>query len=210
MRCFFFKNLFLIVTITISIHTKCQTPYFGIGTAINASKIIFIGSSGKISNYKTHVNLSQNLATGIYAVNGFTAEFNFGNTNYSGVNEVLNHELSISQIQTSFMLGYLSPNHSHWGILSGVYYGKINNVISTLDGKSIWESTEQAFDKSDFGTSTKLFVNFKKDDSRLVFSPSLNVQIGLKNIENQDQSLKQTTRLNSFMLGLNIKYHIIK
>lgn len=206
------KSRFLLIFLFVFavLNVKAQTTCFGIGGALSVSKIKFTGSDGKKSDYKSQLNFSQNLSFGFNTKAGFASELNFANTVYSGINKSLNHELSLNQFQSSILLGYLSPGKLNWGIMTGVYYGKINNIRSMVDGKSIWEATEPAFDKSDFGSATKLFINFRKDDSRFLFSPNLVLLFGLKNIENQDQNLKQTTRLNSFMLGMNIKYQITK
>ena len=151
----------------------------------------------KKNDYTSQLNFSQNLSFGYNTKGGFASELNFGNSVYSGINKSMNHELSLNEIQTSLLLGYLSPGKLNWGVITGVYYGKITNVRSTVDGKSIWEATEPGLDKSDFGSTTKLFINLRKDDSRFLFSPNLVMLFGLKNIENQDQSLKQTTKFLS-------------
>jgi hypothetical protein len=204
------KVLLILLFIFSVFNTKAQTTYFGIGAGLSLSKINFKSSDGTKSKYKPQLNFSQNLCVGFNVKGGFASELNFGNTVYSGIDESLNHTLSMNQIQTSILVGYLSPEKLNWGILTGVYYGKINNVSSVVDGKSIWTATEPAFDKADFGSITKLFINFKKDDSRFQFSPNMIFMFGLKNIEKQDESFKQITKLNSFMLGLNIKYQLTK
>ncbi len=205
-----YKSLLIFLIVFAVFNVNAQTPYFGIGGALTLSKINFTSSDGKKNDYKSQLNFSQNLSFGYNTNLGFASELNFGNTFYSGINESINHELSLNQIQTSILLGYVSPGKFSWGILTGVYYGKITNLRSIVDGKSLWEATEPFFDKNDFGSSTKLFMNFKKEDSRFLFSPNLVLLFGLKNLENHDQSLKQTTKLNSFMLGMNIKYQITK
>lgn len=204
------KFLFAFLFVIAVLNSKAQTPYFGIGGALSVSKINFTGSDGNKLKYKSQPNFNQNLSFGFNTKGGFASELNFGNTVYSGINTSMNHELSLNQVQTSLLLGYLSPGKLNWGILTGIYYGKITNVRSTVDGKSIWEASEPAFDKSDFGSATKIFINFKKDDSRFLFSPNLSLLFGLKNIENEDENIKQITKLNSFMLGMNIKYQITK
>ena len=204
------KYILLTILTVSTIMIKAQTAYLGLGGALAVSKINFTGSDGKKNDYTSQLNFSQNLSFGYNTKGGFASELNFGNSVYSGINKSMNHELSLNEIQTSLLLGYLSPGKLNWGVITGVYYGKITNVRSTVDGKSIWEATEPGLDKSDFGSTTKLFINLRKDDSRFLFSPNLVLLFGLKNIENQDQSLKQTTKLNSFMLGLNIKYLISK
>ena len=204
------RILIILLFIFSVLNTQAQAPYFGIGGNVSVTKINFTNSDGAKSKYKPQLNFNQNLIVGYNLKNGFASELSFGNTVYSGINKSMNHELSMNQIQTSLLLGYLSSGKLNWGVITGVYYGKITNVRSTVDGKSIWEATEPAFDKNDFGSATKLFINFRKDDSRFLFSPNLVLLFGLKNIENQDQSLKQTTKLNSFNLGMNIKYQITK
>jgi hypothetical protein len=205
-----FKSLLIFLIVFAVFNVKAQTPYFGIGGALTLSKINFTSSDGKKSDYKSQINFNQNLSFGFNTKGGFASELSFGNTVYSGINESMNHELSLNQIQTSILLGYLSTGKLNLGILTGVYYGKITNLRSTVDGQSIWDATEPSFDKSDFGSTTKLFIILKKDDSRFLFSPNLILNFGLKNIENQDQGLKQTTKLTAFMLGMTIKYQITK
>ena len=204
------RILIILLFIFSVLNTQAQAPYFGIGGNVSVTKINFTNSDGAKSKYKPQLNFNQNLIVGYNLKNGFASELSFGNTVYSGINTSLNHELTITQIQTSLLVGYLSPGKLNWGVLTGVYFGKISNVKSTVDGKSIWEATDPAFDKSDFGSTTKLFINLKKDDSRFQFSPNMIFMFGLKNIEKQDESFKQITKLNSFMLGLNIKYQLTK
>jgi len=205
-----YKSLVIFLIVLTAFKAKAQTTYMGIGGALTFSQISFTGSDGTKLKYKAGFNTSQNLCLGLSTKGGFTSELTFANTVYSGINTSLNHELSMNQIQTSLQLGYVSRGKVRWGAMTGFYFGKITNVSSTVDGKSIWDTSEPAFDKSDFGSATKLFINLRKDDSRFLFSPNLVFLYGLKNIENQDQSFKQVTKLNCVMLGINIKYQMTK
>lgn len=173
-------------------------------SAVTASKVFYKSTTTSPHSYTLGLHTNSGIGFGLRLQNNLSLSIGFNNQIYSGTSTELDNLIRFEEFQSQILLSYPLEKSNRLRLMTGGYVGKLTNATSSGGGGSN-SLIKPYFDPWDLGlvVGTSFELN---NSGPLGFRPYCMSNIGLKNIEGEDQNIGQSTKLMSLQVGVSLFY----